>query len=89
MSTPKHKIFFGIPDQDSASSKVVLGDGTAKQPVLEPCWTWDSDVFSLDSNSKGFDCDRDVTELEAGFLDTGFSWDTEVIKLDSNALIYS
>lgn len=78
-----------MPDQDTSSSKVVFTDGTAKEPVTEPCWTWDQDTFFLDSNTKGFDCDKDITELEQEFLDSGFSWDNNVIKMDANTLIYS
>lgn len=66
MGTPRHKIFFG-------ASEVKPKKGLTLKPVQDPgggpvqtvpCWTWDTAFPVFSSNSKTFDCDYSVAELE-------------------------
>lgn len=66
MATPKHKIFFGalgVKPKKGLTEKP--GQVPGELPILTiPCWTWDTAFPIFSSQSKTFDCDYSVEELE-------------------------
>lgn len=93
MNTPKHKIFFGVPDgkvkgktyEEYLASKDPGAIPGAK-PItgIYPCFTWDADKSLFSSAKLRFDCDYDANELlERQLVSSGFTWDNEVVTMDT------
>lgn len=99
MSSPKHKIFFGVSD-GKPPGKTLDEYLAGKDPNYipgaipgadgEPCWLWDTSEAVFSSESLRFDCDYDGYVLsELIFKSAGFTFDNEVVTMDTDTKIYN